>query len=158
MFNYQTAFVEGEKYNRYVADLLIHFGVPKVKVPEFSESVENPTALEKDIIVDDLVIEVKSRNLYFTDIYSFPYDKILVDTKHGYESKLIKPWAYVFISQKTLNCFALFTATDCLWETKEIYDPQRAVHYEALMASRRQCRPFLELVDLCLEYAADRTN
>jgi hypothetical protein len=158
MFDYRTAFAEGEKYNRYVADLLIEFGVPKVKIPEFDEAAENPTAFEKDVIVDDLVIEVKSRNLFFTDSYDFPYDRVLVDTKHGYESKVIKPWAYVFISQKTYKCFALFTATDCLWEIDGIYDSQRAVRYEAWMASRRLCRPFLELVDLCLEYAADRTN
>ena len=35
-FDYHKAMREGHGYNLYVADLLQHFGMPKVDVPEFT--------------------------------------------------------------------------------------------------------------------------
>ena len=63
---------EGHGYNLYVADLLQHFGVPKVDVPAFTiatthDEIKEMTENEKDIIVDDLVLEVKSSSRAFTD-------------------------------------------------------------------------------------------
>lgn len=54
-----------------------------------------------DLIVNGHIIEVKSRNEIFTSPDSFPYETAFVDTVSGYDSKKVKPLAYVFISRPT---------------------------------------------------------
>jgi hypothetical protein len=109
-------------------------------------------------LVGDLVLEIKSRNLKFESFEDFPYDKILIDTVHGYDSKAIKPFAYVMVSQITGKMFAIAGATRPNWSTGQIHDPQRNVVYEAYFATKRNCRPFIDLVDILLEMQSDRAS
>jgi hypothetical protein len=162
-FNYETAMREGHGFNLYVADLLQTFGVPNVVVPEFSMAATyderiNKTLNEKDIVIDDLVLEIKSSSRSFRNADDFPHNPLIVDTVHGYDSKVIKPWAYVIISQITRGIFVIPTATKQYWTITTFYDAQRDIEERFYMTSKRHCRPFLEMVDLLLERAHERTN
>ena len=162
-FNYETAMREGHGFNLYVADLLQTFGVPNVIVPEFSMAATyderiNKTLNEKDIVIDDLVLEIKSSSRSFRNADDFPHNPLIVDTVHGYDSKVIKPWAYVIISQITRGIFVIPTATKQYWTITTFYDAQRDIEDRFYMTSKRHCRPFLEMVDLLLERAHERTN
>jgi hypothetical protein len=162
-FNYETAMREGHGFNLYVADLLQTFGVPNVVVPEFSMAATyderiNKTLNEKDIVIDDLVLEIKSSSRSFKNADDFPHNPLIVDTVHGYDSKVIKPWAYVIISQITRGIFVIPTATKQYWTITTFYDAQRDIEERFYMTSKRHCRPFLEMVDLLLERAHERTN
>jgi len=162
-FNYETAMREGHGFNLYIADLLQTFGVPNVVVPEFSMAATyderiNKTLNEKDIVIDDLVLEIKSSSRSFRNADDFPHNPLIVDTVHGYDSKVIKPWAYVIISQITRGIFVIPTATKQYWTITTFYDAQRDIEDRFYMTSKRHCRPFLEMVDLLLERAQARTN
>jgi hypothetical protein len=162
-FNYETAMREGHGFNLYIADLLQTFGVPNVVVPEFSMAATyderiNKTLNEKDIVIDDLVLEIKSSSRSFRNADDFPHNPLIVDTVHGYDSKVIKPWAYVIISQITRGIFVIPTATKQYWTITTFYDAQRDIEDRFYMTSKRHCRPFLEMVDLLLERAHERTN
>ena len=162
-FNYETAMREGHGFNLYVADLLQTFGVPNVVVPEFSMAATyderiNKTLNEKDIVIDDLVLEIKSSSRSFRNADDFPHNPLIVDTVHGYDFKVIKPWAYVIISQITRGIFVIPTATKQYWTITTFYDAQRDIEDRFYMTSKRHCRPFLEMVDLLLERAHERTN
>ena len=162
-FNYETAMREGHGFNLYVADLLQTFGVPNVVVPEFSMAATyderiNKTLNEKDIVIDDLVLEIKSSSRSFRNADDFPHNPLIVDTVHGYDSKVIKPWAYVIISQITRGIFVIPMATKQYWTITTFYDAQRDIEDRFYMTSKRHCRPFLEMVDLLLERAHERTN
>jgi len=162
-FDYKTAFHEGHAFNCYVADILRTFGVPDVQVPELWDEDKavnrlEKTVNEKDVLVGDLVLEIKSRNLKFDSFEDFPYDKILIDTVHGFDSKAIKPFAYVMVSQLTGKMFAIAGATRPNWSTGQIHDPHRNVVYQAYFATKRNCRPFIDLVDILLEVQSDRAN
>ena len=162
-FDYQKAMAEGHGYNLYVADLLQHFGVPKVDVPAFTiatthDEIKDMTENEKDIIVDDLVLEVKSSSRAFTDVDDFPHNPLIVDTVYGFDTKIIKPFAYVIISQITQNIFVIPVSTKYDWSIQEYYDAQREITEQFYMVQKRHCRPFIELVDILLERANERTN
>jgi len=162
-FDYKTATVIGHRYNTYVAGLLQAFGVPKVKVPEYAwadtrEGQLDKTKNEKDILVDDLVLEVKSRNIKFHDQDDFRYNTIMVDTVYGWQSKTIKPFAYIIVSQITGGMFVIPGSTQEDWTTEHYYDPARDITDQFYLTDKRHCRPFIELVDVLLERASERTN
>lgn len=154
---------EGHGYNLYVADLLQHFGMPKVDVPEFTiatthDEIRDKTLNEKDVIVDDLVLEVKSSSRSFQNVDDFPYNPVIVDTVNGFDSKIIKPFAYVMISQITQGIFVIPVSTKYDWTIQIFYDAQRDIEESFYMVRKRHCRPFIELVDVLLERANERTN
>ena len=54
-FDYHKAMAEGHGYNLYVADLLQHFGIPRVDVPDFTiatthDEIRDKTLNEKVIV------------------------------------------------------------------------------------------------------------
>lgn len=162
-FDYHKAMREGHGYNLYVADLLQHFGMPKVDVPEFTiatthDEIRDKTLNEKDVIVDDLVLEVKSSSRSFQNVDDFPYNPVIVDTVNGFDSKIIKPFAYVMISQITQGIFVIPVSTKYDWTIQIFYDAQRDIEESFYMVRKRHCRPFIELVDVLLERANERTN
>ena len=162
-FDYMDSFHQGHAYNCFVADILRQFGVPDVEVPELwdAENAEqrmDKTINEKDVLVGGLVLEVKSRNLKFENIESFPYEKILIDTVDGYDKKAVKPFAYVMVSQITGKMFALAGANKENWTVGDIHDAHRNVDYQAYFVTKRHCRPFIDLVDILLERASDRAS
>jgi hypothetical protein len=162
-FDYHKAMREGHGYNLYVADLLQHFGMPKVDVPAFTiatthDEIRDKTLNEKDVIVDDLILEVKSSSRSFQNVDDFPYNPVIVDTVSGFDSKIIKPFAYVMISQITQGIFVIPVSTKYDWTIQTFYDAQRNIEESFYMVRKRHCRPFIELVDVLLERANERTN
>jgi len=162
-FNYHKAMREGHGYNLYVADLLQHFGVPQVDVPDFSiatthDEIRDKTLNEKDVIVGDLVLEVKSSSRSFTNADDFPFNPVIIDTVSGFDSKIIKPFAYVMISQITQGIFVIPTSTKYDWTIEKYYDGYRKIEERFYLVKKRHCRPFIEMVDVLLERANERTN
>jgi hypothetical protein len=162
-FDYHKAMREGHGYNLYVADLLQHFGVPQVDVPDFSiatthDEIRDKTLNEKDVIVGDLVLEVKSSSRSFTNADDFPFNPVIIDTVSGFDRKIIKPFAYVMISQITQGIFVIPTSTKYDWTIEKYYDGYRKIEERFYLVKKRHCRPFIEMVDVLLERANERTN
>ena len=162
-FDYHKAMREGHGYNLYVADLLQHFGVPQVDVPDFTiatthDEIRDKTLNEKDVIVGDLVLEVKSSSRSFTNADDFPFNPVIIDTVSGFDSKIIKPFAYVMISQITQGIFVVPTSTKYDWTIEKYYDGYRKIEERFYLVKKRHCRPFIEMVDVLLERANERTN
>lgn len=162
-FDYHKAMEDGHTYNHYVADILRHFGVPNVTVPEFSiantpEEVLDKTKNEKDVLVDDLVIEVKASSRAFRNAEEFPYNPVIVDTVYGYDSKVIKPLVYIIVSQVTKGMFVIPTATKADWTIRTYKDLDRNIEDRFYMTNKRHCRPIIEFIDLLLERADERAN
>lgn len=152
MFDYKSAMESGHAFNKIVAMRLESEGI-SAEVPEFSfaqskEEIKDYTLNDKDIIVGDEIIEVKSRNLFFTDNpSSFPYDELIVDTVSGYEAKEKKPLAYVMVSQKTGGMFIIPTAFSASWKIEKKYDRERKHEDFFYLVSKSFGRPFLQLVN-----------
>lgn len=106
------------------------------------------TATEKDIILDDSgeCLEVKSRNIEFTELKDFPWGNIIVDTVSGYEAKLQKPYAYVMVSAQTKAMFGLLTSTKDKWTIKQLHDKYRGHDDNFYVVDIEHCIPWEELV------------
>ena len=125
--------------------LISELGMP---FSQSKEEIKDYTLNDKDIIVGDEIIEVKSRNLFFTDNpSSFPYDELIVDTVSGYEAKEKKPLAYVMVSQKTGGMFIIPTAFSASWKIEKKYDRERKHEDFFYLVSKSFGRPFLQLVN-----------
>lgn len=152
MFNYHQAMKDGHAFNEIVAMRLKSEGI-LAKVPEFSfaktkEEIKDYTLNDKDVIVGDNVIEVKSRNLTFgDDPNSFPYDELIIDTVSGYQAKNPKPIAYVMVSQNTGGMFIFPTAFSESWKIEKKYDRYRKHEDSFYLAPKAYGRPFSQLVE-----------
>ncbi len=162
-FDYISSFKEGHANNCAVADILRECGLQDVEVPEWSmhhsqAELEDKTKNEKDILVGNLVLELKTSSQVFDDIDDFPYTKIIVDTVHGFDLKTIKPFAYIHKSQKGSGIFVTPVATKPHWSIATIFDAKRQVEFEAYFVSKRHCRPFDELVEVLLDLQHGRAS
>lgn len=132
-FDYHAAMTEGHSYNEMVAQRLrgekIGCEVPELELVSTAEEIRRMTENEKDIILDNgLVLEVKSRNIGFSEDPSLFWQKdIYVDTVSGYEAKKVKPYAYVMVSQKSGNMIVVHSNTKDKWFKKTVTDPYRKV-------------------------------
>ena len=162
-FDYHKAMAEGHEYNKYIGELLRSYGVPNVDVPEFSiatthDKIADKTKNEKDIVVDQLVLEVKSIAQTFTNADDFPYALVIVDTVYGFDQKVIKPFAYIYVSQMTKETFVIPVSTRQYWTIATIFDHKRQIEVECYFVTKRHCRPLLELIDILLERAHERAG
>ena len=150
-FNYRAAFELGHNYARYVAECLIDAGV-KAELPplEFAENEadrERFTLLEKDVITAAGVLEVKSSSCIFgAKPFDYPHPSLIVDTLHGYVKKARKPVAYCIVSQATNAILVVPVSTHQHWRVEDIYDKQRFLTAEMLIADKQHLRSFSELV------------
>lgn len=132
-FDYHAAMTEGHSYNEMVAQRLrsegINCEVPELELVSTSEEIRRMTENEKDIILyNGLVLEVKSRNIGFSEDPALFWQKdIYVDTVSGYEAKKVKPYAYVMVSQKSGNMIVVHSRTKDHWFKKTVTDPYRKV-------------------------------
>jgi hypothetical protein len=145
---------EGHRYNSIVAERITSQGilctVPELYLVEDVSEIADMTKYEKDLVIDsiDEVIEVKSRNLWFTDdISTYPYNDIIVDTVSGYEAKDKKPLGYVFVSQKGNGMFCLPTNTKSTWKKKVLYDKYRGIQDTFYFADLDKCKTFNSLIN-----------
>lgn len=132
-FDYHQAMTEGHSFNEMVAQRLRSEGigctVPELELVSSREEIRRMTENEKDIILDNgLILEVKSRNLGFSEDPTLFWQKdIYVDTVSGYEAKNIKPYAYIMVSQKSGNMIVVHGKSKEKWFTKTVTDPYRHV-------------------------------
>lgn len=132
-FDYHAAMTEGHAYNEVVAQRLraegIECEVPELELVSTSKEIQRMTENEKDIILNNgLVLEVKSRNLGFSEDPSvFWQSNIYVDTVSGYEAKKVKPYAYIMVSQKSGNMLVVHSNTKEHWFKHTTQDPYRKI-------------------------------
>lgn len=95
----------GKEFERFVAAKLSKHGIQvEVQDDGIRESVSQISGYTKtsgDLKIKGWPFEVKSRNLRFTKPFDFPHWPMFIDTVQSYESKLIKPRGYIFVSQPT---------------------------------------------------------
>lgn len=93
-------------------------------------------------------IEIKERNLDFSDPESWPYDTVFVDDLRGLGMERMRHLAYVFISKKTGDWVWLSTLDrDSTWRETVTFDRERNHEVPVLEAPKRFLRPAETLID-----------
>ena len=152
-FDYHAAMTQGHSYNEMVAQRLqgekIWCEVPELELVSTKEEIQRMTENEKDIILDNgLILEVKSRNLGFSEDPALFWQKdIYVDTVSGYEAKKVKPYAYVMVSQKSGNMLVVHSNTKDKWFKKTVTDPYRKVTDVFYKIERQHLTTWASLVE-----------
>lgn len=151
-FDYEASFRLGHQYASYVVDELAkHDVMAELQPLEFAKSVADRhrfTLYEKDVITAAGVLEVKSSSRVFgSNPKDYPADNLIVDTAHGFASKVRKPVAYCMVSQRTGAIVVVPVSSVALWWQDVKYDKQRQMEDVFLMAPKRVLRSFAELVD-----------
>ena len=133
-FDYVSSFYEGGKWAKQVAKRLNDEGVrceaTKVMIAKNNEERDHMTKFEKDIIFDwsDKCLEVKSSTRDFTDdIAQYPFSSLFVDTVSGFDAKVEKPIAYVFISQKSGGMICISPKSYEHWVKINAFDNKRKI-------------------------------
>ena len=158
-FDYVSAFKQGGNWSKYVADVLQDRGVrcfaPDIQIATTNAEREYMTRHEQDIIFDwnDETLEVKSSSRDFTDECSeYPYQSLFVDTVFSFDSKIVKPLAYVFVSQKLKGLVCLSPKAKNHWRKVEAFDKQRQINDVFYSASKSLLIPFDDLVNHLVEH------
>lgn len=118
----------GHSWSEHVASDLLSFGVNCKASPLIIVAFKDRAELEneQDVILGEgpQCVEVKSRNLSFTDDpLSFPYSTAFIDTVSGWEKKTPPPLAVVLVSQIT-RCKLVIPVSEkqSFWKTRRSYD------------------------------------
>ena len=153
-FDYKASFFLGGKYAEMVAQRLQSDGIdcyaPPIKFARNNEERDYMTKYETDIVLTKLqdCLEVKSSSRFFTDdLKSYPYETLFVDTVSGFDAKVFKPLAYVFVSQKGNGVLCLSPKTKQSWKVVEAYDSVRNITDNFYSVSREMLQPYSLLVD-----------
>ena len=133
-FDYVKSFYEGGHWAKQVAKRLNDEGVrceaTKVLIAKNYEERDQMTKFERDIIFDwsDKCLEVKSSTRDFTDdINGYPFSSLFVDTVSGFDAKVVKPVAYVFISQKSGGIICISPKSYDQWVQVNAFDSKRLI-------------------------------
>lgn len=152
-FDYVESFHIGGFWSKEVAKVLNSRGVrcvaPDVKIANNSYERDEMTKFEKDIIFDwtDMCLEVKSSTRDFTDDISlYPFDSLFVDTVSGFDAKVVKPVAYVLISQKSRGIVCISPKTIAQWRKVNTFDNKRQIMEWFYSAPKSVLRSFDDLV------------
>ena len=158
-FDYVSAFKQGGHWSKYVAGVLQSRGVkcsaPDIQIATTNSEREYMTRHEKDIVFDwnDETLEVKSSSRDFTsDCSQYPYQSLFVDTVFSFDSKIVKPLAYVFVSQKVKGLLCLSPKSKNHWRKVQAFDKQRKINDSFYSASKELLIPFNDLVDHLLQH------
>jgi hypothetical protein len=94
-----------------------------------------------------IIVEVKSRDVLFTDVHDFPYDTIFVDRVNTWKRKnKNKPHAIIIISQITKNMFVIPVSGEADWINKTVYDNKRDYTREYYLVNRENLKPMDEFI------------
>lgn len=134
--------VNGQQYEWLIARWLSERGYDVTKRalrirPESSRMQQYSDGGDLEIIFR---VEVKRRNIDFTSRETYPYDTVIVDVAHTFDSARTKPYCY-FILNTNATCFALVMVkkTQNQWIKSKRFD-----------ASKNRERTFYECpVELC---------
>jgi len=157
-FDYHKSFALGHSYNQKVAKRLQDNGV-SCYAPDlrFAQSVAERfdfTQNEKDVVLNNLLdgwLEVKSSSTYWEDgdVSSIRSDfsSLFVDTVSSYQGKLIKPMAYILVSQHTDGMLVVPVSTQPHWGVKKnLYDKQRDLYDDFYLVEHQHLKTFNELL------------
>lgn len=148
---------EGRRWQAWAAaELSLHLGM-RVEMPdyEFREHIRDSgrfTANDCDLTirgtaVGDVVLEVKSRPVYFGDALGYPYPTALIDTVDGWEAKRIEPRAVLLVSRTARRILVVPTATKPRWQVAERRDSVRGTWDRVYEIDRRLLQSFAWLVN-----------
>lgn len=151
-FDYRAAFALGHSYARYVTDCLIDVGVHADLQPlEYAKDEADRrrfTLHEKDVVTLAGVLEVKSSSRVFgNNPDDYPASTLIVDTYHGFHSKVRKPIAYCMVSQETKAIVVVPVSSQPSWCVQNLYDKHRKIYDDFLIADKRVLRSFEDLVE-----------
>ena len=134
-FDYHAAFREGGKYAEMVAARLQADGIrcyaPAIQIARTQQEREHMTMYETDIVFDWMQqgLEVKSSSRVFGDMVdAYPNETLFVDTVSGFDAKVVKPIAYIFVSQRGGGMVCLSPKTQPSWRRVEAYDRKREIN------------------------------
>lgn len=142
----------GQEYAELVAARLCEKGInAEATELTFAASEEEIADYEdeQDVVLDTgHCVEVKSRNLNFTDDpKSFPYTTAFVDTVAGWRKKKNKPVAVIFVSRATKDMLVIMGDTDSKWGHVKKFDRIRK-HYDTFhIVPRKMLLSFEEAVE-----------
>jgi len=146
-FDYKSSYTLGHSYNVKIAQRLNDAGIrcyaPELRLAQNHSEIADFTANEQDVVLLDVNgwIEVKSSSFSFEDGQpetartqmrngsERTYDRLIVDTVSSFETKAVKPLAYVLISQKTDGVLVVPVTTKNNWTISHFFDYQRQ-HYD----------------------------
>lgn len=131
---FRSELAKGRGWEAHVARELSASGL-SVRVPDCDlDSIECKKERRKaaidsvDLYVNDLVIEVKSRNYLFTCSDDFPFQTVAIDTKDGFKKRAIKPDVYISVCQKNGCMIALDVfGTRSEWVVSKRFDTVRRI-------------------------------
>lgn len=157
-FNYKQSFIDGGRWAEYVAETLRTKGVkcsaPPIKIASNSLEIEQMTKFEKDIVFDwtDECLEVKSSSTIFpANVLDYPFKSLIVDTVSGFDAKVKKPLAYVFVSQATGEMVCVSCKSMWHWGQTTLHDKQRDIDELFYIADKGLLIPFDELVQYLIK-------
>jgi len=140
----------GYGWQQHVAAFLKLCGLQNVYVPTMlaRDTIEDAPLFrdQGDLRVGDAVLEVKSRDLCFTNRWDFPYDSCIVDTVDNFERKAPAPLAYVFVSTRTGAMLCLAARSRPAWIERTAFDHVRNIEDRFFFCARQLLRPVDRLV------------
>jgi len=157
-YDYREAFTLGHGYNQKMAKRLQDRGVdcypPSLRFADDTpEARFEFTQNEKDIVLNNPsgLIEVKSSSTYWEDgdpsSIRSNFSSVFVDTVSSYEEKLIKPIAYILVSQHTDGVLVVPVTTKPLWQVKKnLYDKKQGIFDDFYLVEFQHLKTFDELV------------
>ena len=126
---------EGRRWQEWAAaELRLHLGLePELPVFELRRSIADAdrfTVDDDDIVlrgtaVGDVVLEVKSRPVYFVDPAGYPYTSALIDTVSGWDAKRVEPRAVLLVSRTAQRMLVAPSATRPRWSVMRAHDSVR---------------------------------
>lgn len=101
-----------------------------------------------------MTVEIKERNLTFTNPDDFPYDTVFVDDLRGLGKETLRPFAYVFLS-RTTGQWVWVTPLDRdeTWTETVVMDTTRGHKMGMLVAPKSHLRPAEQLIDYLVPHA-----
>lgn len=156
--DYKKAFALGHETNVFVAQEVVTWGVwvrcSPLEFASNSAEIAEFSRNEKDVETRAGVLEVKGQSREFTgDPSAFPFPDLIVDTVESWESKVPKPIAYVFVSNKTKQCLVLPTKTSAHWRVERKFDrfKKRSIDFYVVdkqhLVSMERLRKHLEALE-----------
>lgn len=144
---FQKELATGKKWEAYVMLELEKLGYTVAIPPQPVNALPNDSAAKQshDLVVQGKFVEVKSRNLDFTDIESFPYPTVFVKCKYTYDKMKVKPDVVITVSQKTGCFFALDVAkTYDKWTAIRVWDRVRKIYTTAYECRKELWEPIAD--------------
>ena len=85
-------------------------------------------------------IEIKHRNLNFTNVSDYPFDTVIVDEVHKFD-RIIKAqlWGYVILNKMQTHCCVIKLTTHSEWKKKSRYDKKDKQSCEYYFCPREHC-------------------